>query len=90
LTSFFNSVGTVSEVRICKNEDGNSRGFGHIEFANSEEVKKAIAKAGSTIDGRTIKVDVAAKRNSNRDGGSRGGRGGRGAPRGGRGGSSLS
>ena len=52
----------MTEVRVAKDADGKSRGFGHVEFTSSEEVKKAVAKAGSQVDGRNIKVDVAAKR----------------------------
>lgn len=39
-----------------------SRGFGHVEFSDKRGVEKALKKQGETIDGRSIKVDVASQR----------------------------
>jgi len=37
LTSFFESCGKITNTRIAK-RDGQSRGFGHVEFATKEAV----------------------------------------------------
>lgn len=68
MKGFFSSCGQVTDARIAKDAEGNSRGFGHVEFTNADAVKKAMLKVGENIDGRPIKVDVATKR----DGGSGG------------------
>ena len=62
--------------------------FGHIEFESEEATEKAVALAGTRVDGREIRVDFSEdKRQSG--GGGRGGfgdrRGGFGDRRGGRG-----
>lgn len=62
LRSFFESCGTVTDARISIGEDGRSRGFGHVEFADRATLEKALLKAGENVDGRPIKVDVAAPR----------------------------
>lgn len=97
MKNFFSSCGVVVDARIAQ-QDGRSRGFGHVEFADKNGVEKALKKAGEEIDGRPIKVDVAATRgkdggnsHGNNRGGNRGGRGGfgggnRGGNRGGFGG----
>lgn len=73
----FSSCGTVTAVRIAMDrESGRSKGYGHIEFEESDAADKAVAMAGTLIDGREVRVDYAAGRDS--AGGDRGGRGGRG------------
>ena len=40
--------------------------FGYVEFATCEEAQKALAELqGTEVDGRKIKVDLAAKRDNN-------------------------
>lgn len=39
--NFFKEVGEVVDVRFSTNrDDGSFRGFGHVEFASSEEAQK--------------------------------------------------
>jgi nucleolin len=83
LEEFFGKCGPVKGVRIAVNEDGRPRGFAHVEFDSEDAVTKAVGLSGQQLDGRNIRIDVAASRSS------RGGFGGRGRGfRGGRGGSS--
>jgi nucleolin len=43
-------------------EDGRSRGFGHVEFETSEGAQKALAKSGLSVEGREIFCDLARER----------------------------
>ncbi|KAL4507250.1 hypothetical protein ABPG72_002043 [Tetrahymena utriculariae] len=61
LKKFFASCGKIADTRIAEAE-GKSRGFGHVEFEDRSGVENALKKAGEQIDGRPIKVDVAASR----------------------------
>lgn len=86
LRKIFEEVGGVKDVRLAI-RDGQHRGFGHVEFEDSARAKKACELAGTELDGRAIRVDIAQQRNNDSRGGFRGGdRGGRGGDRGGRGG----
>lgn len=94
LFELFGTVGEVSSVRFATSkEDGSFRGFGHVSFANGDDVLEAIKLNGSVINGRGLRLDFAppkAPRDSfgggGRGGASPGGRGGRGGGRGGAGG----
>ena len=44
---------------MAKDYDGNSRGFGHVDFDTPENAKKALTLAGSNLDGRAIRVDLS-------------------------------
>lgn len=58
------------------NEDqSHNRGFCHVEFESTESVDKAMALAGTEVDGRLIRIDFSKSRNS-RGGGRSGGFGG--------------
>jgi nucleolin len=47
MKDFFASCGGIVSARIAKDRETNkSRGFGHIDFENTECVKKAVAMAG--------------------------------------------
>ncbi|KAL4492117.1 hypothetical protein ABPG73_003065 [Tetrahymena malaccensis] len=61
LMKFFASCGKVVDARIAEAE-GKSRGFGHVEFQDISGVVNALKKAGRQLDGRPIKVDIAAQR----------------------------
>eukprot|EP01015_Nassula_variabilis_P034554 TRINITY_DN8532_c0_g1_i4.p1 TRINITY_DN8532_c0_g1~~TRINITY_DN8532_c0_g1_i4.p1 ORF type:complete len:230 (+),score=81.84 TRINITY_DN8532_c0_g1_i4:72-761(+) len=83
LMNFFSSCGKVNDARIITTVEGESRGFGYVEFAGAESIEKAVLKAGEKIDGRAIKVDYANARSGgaggsggDRNGGGRGGFGG--------------
>ncbi len=74
--------GEITEAKVITDRDtGRSRGFGFVTFAQDEDAKTAIAKTdGTSLDGKTIKVNEAQEkspRGSGRpSGGFGGGRGG--------------
>ena len=61
LKAFFEPYGEVSSAKIITDrETGRSRGFGFVEMADDTAGKKAIEELdGSTVDGRSIKVNEA-------------------------------
>lgn len=88
---FFAACGNIQAVRIAKDQEGNPRGFAHVEFDAPEAVQTAIGLSGQNLDGRNIRVDTAGSKGEKpqgRFGGDqqrgppRGGFRGRGAPRG--------
>mmetsp|Transcript_10048 Transcript_10048/g.15438 ORF Transcript_10048/g.15438 Transcript_10048/m.15438 type:complete len:274 (-) Transcript_10048:170-991(-) len=85
LRAAFAECGEITQVRFATDRETQEfKGFGHIEFSETEATDKAIAKAGTDIMGRQVRVDYAADRRSSFGGGG-GGRGrGRGRGRGGR------
>jgi len=86
LKSFFESCGEIARVKIVSYQ-GQSKGFGFVEFENSESVENAIQKSGESIGDRSIKVDYATESKPPGDregrGGNEGFRGDRGGDRGG-------
>jgi len=84
LLAAFQSHGEVTEARVVTDRDtGRSRGFGFVTFADDQAAAAAIqALDGTSLDGRTIKVNEAQERSDSRGGGggyrsdSRGGGGG--------------
>ena len=79
LTTLFASHGTVESARVITDKfTGQSRGFGFVEMATSEEAQAAIsALNGSQMDGRSLTVNEA-KPQEPRSGGGRFSGGGRG------------
>lgn len=59
----------MADVRIAKDEEGNSRGFGHVEFETAEAAQKALSKSGQTVEGREIWCDLARERGAATPGG---------------------
>jgi RNA recognition motif-containing protein len=60
LRAAFARHGTVESAQIVKGPDGRSRGFGFVEMAVPAEAEQAIAGLnGTTLDGRTIRVEKA-------------------------------
>lgn len=69
----------VKTVRIATNpEDGQPRGFCHVEFNSPAAAAEAMKLHGEFLDGRAVRLDLSANK--------RGGGGGRGGFGGGRGG----
>ncbi|KAG5388104.1 hypothetical protein IGI04_029645 [Brassica rapa subsp. trilocularis] len=61
--TFFKEAGEVVDVRFATNkDDGSFRGFGHVEFASSEDAQKALELNGRALLGRDIRLDMAAER----------------------------
>lgn len=53
----------VTKVRIVEDKlDRKPKGFGYVEFATLDGLKKALSFAGSSLAGRTIRVSVADPR----------------------------
>jgi len=84
LRQAFAPYGDITEAKVITDRNtGRSRGFGFVTFAQDEDAKAAISKMdGTSLDGKTIKVNEAQER-SPRAGGRPGGgfRGGRGGGR---------
>jgi len=64
LRSYFADYGDVSSAKVITDKLTNrSRGFGFVEMADEAAAQKAITELdGATVDGRTIKVNVAKPR----------------------------
>ncbi len=89
LRELFAEVGTVESATVVTDRDtGQSRGFGFVEMATTEEANQAVQRFnGHELDGRRLKVELAKPPGSGerRSGGGGGFRGGsRGGSRGGR------
>lgn len=84
LQQMFESYGSIKSFRVIKNENGQSKGFGFVDFENSGDASAALVKSGSEINGRRITVDFSLPKGDRPF--NSGGRGGFGGSRGGRGG----
>ncbi|KAL6524553.1 hypothetical protein OROHE_016224 [Orobanche hederae] len=64
LEQIFSEYGNVVSARVVfDKESGRSRGFGFVAMSSESEMNDAIASLdGQTVDGRMIKVNVAADR----------------------------
>ena len=64
LQRLFEEHGAVSRAQVIVDRDtGASRGFGFIEMSSAEEARNAISSIdGQSVDGRTLKVNIAKKR----------------------------
>lgn len=78
LRDAFSSFGEVAEARVITDRDtGRSRGFGFVNYTNSDDANAAISGMdGKEIDGRPVRVNIANDRpTGNRGGGGYGGGG---------------
>ena len=73
----FASFGEVTDVHIVMDRDtGNPRGFGFVTMGSAEEARAAMSQLdGSSLDGRSLRVNEAEERQA-RGGGGGGGRNG--------------
>lgn len=64
LQNAFAACGDVVEAKVVTDRDtGRSRGFGFVTFQDEQGAARAIETLdGSTLDGRTIRVDRANDR----------------------------
>ena len=64
LEDVFGQYGIVESANVITDRDtGRSRGFGFVEFENSEEAQAAQAALdGSDLDGRALRVNEAQER----------------------------
>jgi RNA recognition motif-containing protein len=68
---YFASPDPVGTTIVTDRDTGRSRGFGFVEMATNEDADQAVSRLnGSSLDGRTIKVEKAT---GSGPGGGRGG-----------------
>ena len=74
LREAFAAVGTVESAAIVTDRDtGRSRGFGFVEMASDQDADQAVSRLnGTSLDGRTIKVEKATGAGPGGGGGGRG------------------
>ena len=79
----FAQFGTVESATVITDRyTNNSRGFGFVEMATAEEAQNAISKLnGQSVDGRTIRVELASPQGSRTGGGEGASRPSGGGPR---------
>ncbi|XP_061098517.1 cold-inducible RNA-binding protein B-like isoform X1 [Conger conger] len=79
LEEAFSKYGNILKVDVIRDRDtGSSRGFGFVSFENPDDAREAKeAMHGTSLEGRTLRVDEAGKSGSRSGGGfGRGGGGG--------------
>ncbi len=78
LEELFAQHGSVQSARVIADKfTGQSRGFGFVEMATSEEAQKAMeALNGTQLDGRTLVINEARPQEKRMGGGGGGDRGG--------------
>ena len=62
LKSEFAHCGDIKGVRIMKNEEGRSKGFGFVDFSSVDSARNAIKKSGSSIQGRQVNIEFSLPR----------------------------
>lgn len=73
LRRFFEEKGVVvTDVRLITDTEGAVKGFGYVELADQDSLRKALKCNGSSFQKRTLRVDIA-------DAKAKGPRGGRGS-----------
>ena len=80
LKQAFEKFGSVKDAKIITDrETGRSRGFGFVTFDKEADAVAAISGMdGTSLDGRTIRVNAAEDKPRSSGGGPRGGRNDRG------------
>ncbi|CAN0926240.1 Polyadenylate-binding protein 7 [Linum grandiflorum] len=59
----FSKYGTVSSLVVARDDSGSSRGFGFVNFANSDDAKRAVeAMNGIELGSKTLYVGRAQKK----------------------------
>ncbi len=78
LETLFSQVGKVESAAVISDKfSGQSKGFGFVEMADTNEAVKAIEQFNDTeLKGRRIKVNEARPKEAGFGGGNRGGGGG--------------
>lgn len=62
LRSCFSGCGNIKGVRIMKNEENRSKGFGFVDFFNVESARNAVSKSGEKFDGREMNIEYSLPR----------------------------
>ncbi|PIE17098.1 MAG: RNA-binding protein [Proteobacteria bacterium] len=78
LRNAFEKFGAVTEAKVITDrETGRSRGFGFVTFEDAAAGSEAIAQMdGTSLDGRSVRVNEAQDRRGGGGGRGRGGYGG--------------
>ena len=72
LREIFSEYGDIDEVALITDRDtGRSKGFAFITFAVQHAAESALAKNGSLLDGRPLKVNMAMEKSGRGGGGGR-------------------
>ncbi|VDC04924.1 unnamed protein product [Peniophora sp. CBMAI 1063] len=58
LEAFFDGL-SVKSVKVIKDRDDRPKGFGYVEFGSLDDLKGALAKSGTPLAGRTVRISVA-------------------------------
>lgn len=63
LKEMFSSYGEIKSVAVMRNEEGKSKGFGFVNFAEPEQAQKAVEEQNDKeIEGKTLYVGRAQKK----------------------------
>ena len=65
LNDLVTPFGATTSVEIVRNKEGQSKGFGFVEYGNDDHAKAAIAGLdGKDVRGQALKVSEAKPRKS--------------------------
>jgi len=65
LQSMFQDCGEIDQARcVTDRETGRSRGYGYVDFTTESAVDAALAKNGTELEGRQIRIDFGKGKNS--------------------------
>ncbi|UJR31402.1 hypothetical protein I4U23_018896 [Adineta vaga] len=64
LREYFTTFGTVTDVVVMKDREGQYRGYGFVEFDDYDSVDKAILEKTHTVCGRTLDAQKAQSRDA--------------------------
>ncbi|KAI9020506.1 hypothetical protein DFJ74DRAFT_757050 [Hyaloraphidium curvatum] len=67
VTDFFDPL-KLTSVRIVKDHEGQSKGFGYVEFETKADLVSALEGDGTPYQGRPVRIDVAEPRERDRGG----------------------
>jgi len=65
----FAKYGKINAAYVSMNDQGRSKGFGFVEFADEASAKKSLALNGKEIAGRTVKVEISGSTSTPTKGG---------------------
>jgi RNA recognition motif-containing protein len=59
----FSQFGKISSCKLSVFDDGTSRGFAYIQYANVEDAQKSILALNKKVwEGNTLEIDIHKKR----------------------------
>ncbi|KAI9028984.1 hypothetical protein CLU79DRAFT_696544, partial [Phycomyces nitens] len=61
LSDFFGKL-KISNIRILRDRDERSKGFGYVEFEDLDSLKGALELSGESLQNRSIRVNIAEPR----------------------------